>query len=126
MWIYSVVDTSVLKLGARCDFYFPMWPFFDGWKLQFEDNKEWMNTAHIQVIKFEGNTFPFCIHLSSQIPGKLSFIAKNITESFSKLLKSCQNCIFQKLNISHGVPQIFVVILNKKVTQEQYFFQELI
>lgn len=65
------------------------------------------NTAHIPVTKFGGSIFPFSIRLSSQIPVKLSFRAKNITEWFGKLLKPCQKCIFQKLNISNRVLQIF-------------------
>lgn len=73
-----------------------------------------MNTTHIQVIKSGGSIFPFSIHLSSQIPGKLSFIAKNITEWFGKLLKPCLTRIFQKLNTSHRVPQIICPNVKQK------------
>lgn len=99
------------ELGSRCDFYFCRWPFFSGWKLQFGDNKEGatkkINIAHMQVFKPEGSIFLFSIHLSRQIPGKLSFITKNRTEYFGNLLKPCQKCIFWKFNISHRVLQIF-------------------
>lgn len=49
------------------------------------------NTAHIQVIKSGESIFRLSIHLSRQIPGKLFFIAKNVTEWFGKLLKPCQS-----------------------------------
>lgn len=117
MWSYSMADTSIFKrlksvhVDFRSQLPSVIFTFLGDHTLVAEscslkrtkNELQTTNTAHIQVVKSGVSIFPLSIHLSRLIPGKLSFIAKNVTKWFGKLLKPCQKCIPQKLNISHGL-----------------------